>query len=213
MYTVPLPNDPDDPSGQSIQYSIAGGNGSSRFTIAPSGSRNITVALSAVFDFESSTLSRFQVIIRATDNGGLSGTFVLDVLVLDDNDLPVVTSPAEFITPENVPQTLVLYNLTFVDVDAVDSHSCSIIGCSRPRCVTSYRMSSTTCRVYAAATLNYEDGESYISLQGFTLTQIPMSHAYRVMTVAPSLYNLTLAVTDKSGVTVTFNVTVTVSCC
>jgi hypothetical protein len=160
VYTIPLPDDPEDPLSQGIQYSIVGGNGSALFTITPPGSRNVSVAPLATFDFESMSLSRFQVVIRATDSGGLFGSFLLDVVVLDDNDLPVVTSPAAFSTPENVAQSVALYNFTFVDVDASDSHVCSLSACSRPRCLTLYRINISTCRLFANGIINFEDRES-----------------------------------------------------
>lgn len=105
--------DPD--AGQSITFSIIGGNSSGAFAIN-SANGQITVADSSKLNFE--TTKSFTVTIQVTDNGvpALSVSAPVTVFVTNVNETPVIV-PATFTLTENSPKNTLVGNVTGLDPD------------------------------------------------------------------------------------------------
>jgi uncharacterized delta-60 repeat protein len=104
-----------DLPAQILTYSIAGGSDVARFSIDPSTG---ILAFIAPSDFESPADTgldnTYNVMVQASD-GTLSTTKDLTVTVTSVNDnIPVVTSPSGFSTPENI---LIVTTVTASDAD------------------------------------------------------------------------------------------------
>ena len=84
-------SDPD--AGQTLSYRITAGNAAGAFAI-DSGTGQITVANSAVLDYE--TTPTFALTVRVTDNGSpaLSGTATVTVNLGNVNEAPVNSVPS-----------------------------------------------------------------------------------------------------------------------
>jgi hypothetical protein len=86
-------------------------------------------------------------------------------------------------TLENVASTMSLYQLTYTDQDAVDTHTFRVVSCAHFQGTVLYSISQSG-SLTAAALINFED--------------------------KPSVYDIVLSVTDKSGIPINITVTVTV---
>ena len=115
--------DPD--TGQTHTYAITAGNTNGAFAInATSG--QITVANSAVLDFE--TNPSFALTVQVADNGtpSLNGSATITINLTNANDPPVVT-PATFSIAENSPNTTTVGTpIAYTDQDSTQNHSFSI---------------------------------------------------------------------------------------
>ncbi len=110
-------HDPD--AGQSLSYSIIGGNSSGAVAInATTGM--LSVADSSKLDYE--TTKSFTVTVKVTDSGvpALSVSAPVTVFVTNINEAPVVV-PATFTIPENSPKPMLVGNVTGLDQDAGQS--------------------------------------------------------------------------------------------
>lgn len=105
----------DEDFGQTLTYEIVGGNESGAFAIDPV-TGEITVADGTVLDFE--TINRFELTIRATDDGdpSLSTDIVVPIDILDVNEAPVLADRT-FSLNENSPVDTVVGQLMAVDPD------------------------------------------------------------------------------------------------
>jgi VCBS repeat-containing protein len=113
----------DADTGQTLTYAITAGNSGGAFAInAATG--EITVANSAVLDFETSP--SYSLTVQVTDNGApvLSDTAIITVNLSDVNEAPVFTSPATLTVPEN---TTAVLTVTTTDAEG-DTITYSITG-------------------------------------------------------------------------------------
>ncbi len=109
-----LASDPD--AGQTINYSILAGNTDNAFEI-DSLSGEITVADSAALDFE--TTPSYDLIVEVQDNGPmiLSSQAVVEILVLNINEPPVITDQT-YCTFEHQPVGTVVSTIQASDPDS-----------------------------------------------------------------------------------------------
>ncbi|MGE0642376.1 MAG: tandem-95 repeat protein [Nitrospira sp.] len=114
--------DPDP--GQTLTFSILGGNESGTFAIDSSSGR-VTVANSAGLDFE--TTAHFTLTVQALDNGvpALSASSTFDIQLLDVNEPPKITVPSTKAIPEN---TTTVATVTANDPDAGRTLSFNLSG-------------------------------------------------------------------------------------
>ncbi len=105
--------------GQSLNYTIIGGNGSGAFAIN-SANGKIHIADSSKLDYE--TTKSFVLTIQVTDNGlpNLSVSAPVTILVTNVNEPPVVV-PATFTLPENSVKTTLVGSVTGLDQDVGQS--------------------------------------------------------------------------------------------
>ncbi|MFN3440755.1 MAG: cadherin repeat domain-containing protein, partial [Acidovorax sp.] len=116
--------DPD--FGQTLTYSITGGDGASVFSIED-GTGQLRVA-QAVLDFE--TKSSYSVVVRATDNGQPTPLWTeaaVTVVILDVNEPPEMRS-GTLSVPENSPVGTAVGRLNATDPDFGQSLSFRILG-------------------------------------------------------------------------------------
>ena len=114
--------DPDP--GQALTFSILSGNDHGAFAIDGSSGR-ITVANSAVLDFEKT--AHFTLTVQALDNGvpALSASNTFDIQLVDVNEAPNLTAPA---TKKNLENTTTVATVTANDPDAGATLSFTLSG-------------------------------------------------------------------------------------
>lgn len=109
--------------GDTLSYSIIGGNTSGAFAI--NGSGQITVANSAALDFE--TRTSFTLTVQARDSSNATGTSTVFVNLTNVNEAPRVINQT-FSTAENRAFGTVVGTVAASDPDAGTSFTYSIIG-------------------------------------------------------------------------------------
>ncbi|KAA0147327.1 hypothetical protein FNF31_07613 [Cafeteria roenbergensis] len=86
-----LGSDVDAGQWGELAYAITGGSGSSVFGIEPSsGSLRVLNGTAGDLNFESLEKSKYQLVVRATDGGGLTARATVTVDVTDVNEAPVL---------------------------------------------------------------------------------------------------------------------------
>ncbi|MCB2182133.1 MAG: cadherin domain-containing protein [Desulfobulbaceae bacterium] len=101
----------DVDAGDSFTYSVVGGADQLNFAIGGALSDELLLD-DGVLDFE--TKPSYEVIVRATDGGGLTYDQPLTITVVDANDAPVITSSAVSSVEENTTAVLAV---TATDAD------------------------------------------------------------------------------------------------
>ena len=116
----------DQDAGQTLTYAITAGDPSGVFAINPS-TGAITVANSALLNFEATP--SFSLTVQVTDNAGapLSSSATVTVNVIDVNEAPVV-NPATFAVDENSANGTAVGTVTFADPDGGQTHTFAITG-------------------------------------------------------------------------------------
>ncbi len=105
----------DANQGQNLTFQIISGNAAGTFNCSPSGF--LTVNNAGLLDHE--LYSSFQLLIRVTDNGSpiLSADAVIDILVTDVNESPIITPGQFFNVNGNSGQGLVIGQVLAADPD------------------------------------------------------------------------------------------------
>ncbi|MBI1345433.1 hypothetical protein GC163_04010 [bacterium] len=114
----------DEDAGDSVTYSITGGNIGRVFAIN-STTGAITVANAAALDYE--TLSTYSLTVQVTDMGGLYRKAVMTINVLDISGKPNI-SPQMFTIPENRPNGSVVGTVVATPLDRSDTLTYSLTG-------------------------------------------------------------------------------------
>ena len=114
-------SDPD--AGDTISYTITGGNADGAFAIDANG--QITVADGSLLDHE--TAPSRTLTVTVTDSGGLTDTATVTVGVTDVNEAPTAAD-ASFTIAENAGTNAVVGSVTASDPDAGDTISYAITG-------------------------------------------------------------------------------------
>jgi hypothetical protein len=116
----------DEDAGQSLTYSILGGNGASLFSINPT-TGVIQVLNSNTLNYEAQ--SSYQLTVQVTDNGNpnLSDSATVTIKLNDINETPVLNNTA-FGVVENSANGTVVGTVTGTDVDAGHTLTYSIVG-------------------------------------------------------------------------------------
>ncbi|MBI1346250.1 hypothetical protein GC163_08160 [bacterium] len=115
-------SDPD--AGDTLTYSITGGNVSKAFNINPT-TGALFIRRAYALDFE--TLPVFYLTIQVKDLSGATRKAVMTINVTDANDAPIV-QPQTFSVNENSPNGTVVGTVTASDQDAGSSLAYSITG-------------------------------------------------------------------------------------
>ncbi|MBN1370659.1 MAG: cadherin domain-containing protein, partial [Anaerolineaceae bacterium] len=105
-----------DPDGDTLTYSITGGNGLGGFAINPNNGA-VTVANSAVLDRE--TTPSFTLTVTVTDNGTpeLSASATATITLTDVNEFNPVMNDEAWNLPENSPVDTVVGSMSATDGD------------------------------------------------------------------------------------------------
>ncbi|MBW2415979.1 MAG: cadherin domain-containing protein, partial [Deltaproteobacteria bacterium] len=136
----------DDDAGQTLSYDIVGGNTGNAFAI-DAGSGMITVADSAVLDFE--TNPSFDLVVEVRDDGvpSASSTSTVRVTLNDMNDAPVLAAASPALAPiseddtGNAGQTVAaIVGATISDDDASAIEGIAITGLSSGNGSWQYRL-------------------------------------------------------------------------
>ena len=90
----------DDEDGNSLTYGIAGGEDAGLFTIDPT-SGALSFANAPNFESPANGSGVYEVVVSATDSGGLSATQTIAVSVSDVPEPPTIDSPATASVAEN----------------------------------------------------------------------------------------------------------------
>ena len=114
-------SDPD--AGDTISYSITGGNADGAFAIDANG--QITVANGSLLDHETAPIRTLTVTV--TDAAGLTDTATITVGVTDVNEAPTAAD-ASFTIAENAGTNAVVGSVSASDPDAGDTISYAITG-------------------------------------------------------------------------------------
>jgi large repetitive protein len=148
--------DPDP--GQTLTFSLTGGNTGGAFAINAS-TGQLTVANSAALDFE--TTPTFSLTVQALDNGSppLAGTGTVTVNLTDVNEPPVVT-PATFTIPENSPNGTSVGTVTATDPDAGQTKTFSITAGNTGGAFT-INASTGQITVATSAAVNFETNPTF----------------------------------------------------
>jgi hypothetical protein len=126
-FAVDVDVDATDPNGDTVEFSITGGDDAALFTIDPD-----TGELSFISapDFENPADANgdnvYEVEVTATDPGGLTDVQPITVTVGDVNEAPDVTGPADVPVDENVTGVIADFDAT--DPDAGDTVTFSLAG-------------------------------------------------------------------------------------
>lgn len=115
----------DVDAGQSLTYSITGGNTGGAFAINPA-TGAITVVAPAALNFE--VITSVSLVVTVTDNGNpaLSATAVATINLTNVNEAPVVTA-ATFSLAENSPNGTAVGTVSASDPDAGQTRTFSIV--------------------------------------------------------------------------------------
>lgn len=107
----------DPNSGQVLTYSIISGNTNSAFSINSS-SGVITVANSAVLNYE--VISLFSLIVKVQDNGpgNLSSQAIVNISIVNINEAPVIVPNQSFTIAENSANSTIVGTVQANDPDA-----------------------------------------------------------------------------------------------
>jgi VCBS repeat-containing protein len=142
--------DPD--AGQTISWSVLGGDGQAAFDVAADG--RITVKPNANLDFESQ--ATYMLEVQATDDGNpnLADTRSVTITVSDLNDSPIFL-PQSLAVDENSPADTVVGTVSGSDQDAGQSLTYAITGGDL---ASNFEINPATgeIKVAAAATLDFE---------------------------------------------------------
>ncbi|MCA8986603.1 MAG: cadherin domain-containing protein, partial [Planctomycetaceae bacterium] len=113
-------------AGQSVTFSIVGGNLTGAFAINPT-TGQLTVNDQTLLDFDDNPT--FTLRVRATDNGVPPLSHTNDIVVnLSNRDNAPIIFDNTFVIPEFSPNLTVVGNLVAVDVDDEDTLTYQIIG-------------------------------------------------------------------------------------
>jgi hypothetical protein len=145
--------DPD--AGQSLTYSIVGGNTNSRFTIVPSTGQ---IFLSASLSYETTPVYNLQV--RVTDNGNpaLFTTVTVVANIIDVNEAPVVAG-GTYSAPENSAIGRPTGGATGVDFDIGQTLTYEIIAGNTG---TAFAINPNTGAISVAGPLDFETKSQYV---------------------------------------------------
>ncbi len=148
----------DDDAGQSLTYSITGGNTGTAFAINSS-TGQITVANSSVLNFE--TNPTFNLTVQVTDSGAPSqfDTATVTINITDVNEAPSLALGASIAFVDENSSTaggLVLTSVTVID-DALGSETVSLSGTD----AAAFEVVGGNLRVKAGTVLNFEAKDNY----------------------------------------------------
>jgi VCBS repeat-containing protein len=171
--------DPD--AGDTLTYSITGGNTGNAFTInAATGA--ITVSNPSVLDFE--TTPSYTLTVTVTDAGGLTDTATVNITILDAPDAPVFNPDTYNVdVPENAAGGAAVVTVTATDPDIGDTLTYSITAGNTGNAFT-INPSTGAITVTDPSVLDFETTPSY---------------------------TLTVTVTDSDGATDTATVNITIT--
>ncbi|MBI4659046.1 MAG: cadherin domain-containing protein [Verrucomicrobia bacterium] len=114
--------DPDTTTPNSTRtFAIVSGNEDNKFALSSAGA----LTLSAALDFE--TRPSYELNVSVTDGGGLSMVAPVGILVIDNNEAPII-SPRTFTVDENAPGGTFVGHVEAVDPDAGHRTNFSITG-------------------------------------------------------------------------------------
>ncbi|HWS71777.1 MAG TPA: Ig-like domain-containing protein, partial [Thermoanaerobaculia bacterium] len=116
----------DVDAGQTLGYAITSGNAAGVFAI--SGTTGlITVASSALLDFESTAAYTLGVTVTDSAALPLSATATISITVNNGNDPPTDLALAGNTVAENLPAATAVGTLTTTDQDAADPHTYTLV--------------------------------------------------------------------------------------
>jgi hypothetical protein len=149
-------SDPD--AGQSLTYSITGGNTGNAFAIN-AGTGVITVSNSAALNFEATP--SFALTVRATDNGtpALSDTGTVTINLTNVNESPTDIVLSSNSVAENQPAGTTVGSFTTTDPDAGNTFTYSLVGGTGSTDNGSFTISGNSLKT--AAVFDYEAKNSY----------------------------------------------------
>jgi ELWxxDGT repeat protein len=146
--------DPD--AGNTFSYSLVSGTGSTdngSFTIDGG-----TLKTNAVFDFE--TKSSYSILVRTTDQGGLSFEKQFTITVLDGNDVPTGVSlsnvVSELLASANTTSAIRLADVVVTD-DGLGTNTFSLSGAD----ASVFEVVAGQLRLKAGTVLNYATQKTY----------------------------------------------------
>lgn len=140
--------DPD--ASESFTWEITGGSGAGLFQIGSDG--KVTVAAGASLNFEQTNL--YDLTVRVADSGGLSDSRAYQVSIVNVNDAPTLTAPAQFALDEDAVGGDVLGSVTAADEDAGQLRTFSLTGSAAGKFVINATSGEIT--VAQGATFDFE---------------------------------------------------------
>ncbi len=182
-------------AGDTLTYSILGGNTNNAFTVNAS-TGQITVANSAAIDYE--TTAAFHLTIQVRDSDGLTDTATATVSLMNVNEAPAVDN-ATFVLPENSSNGAVVGTVTATDPDAGDTLTYTI---TRGNTGNAFAINASTGQIMAsnAAALDFETTPTFSltvqvedagSLTDFATVTIDLTNLNEAPTVSAALFSLT----------------------
>ncbi len=160
----------DVDAGQTLTYTLTGGDPSSTFRL-DSSTAQLSVLLSSLLDFEAR--SRYTITVTATDNGlgALQGVGATVISVLDINETPLVVPQTVFIE-ENSAAGAVTSQILSSDSDRFDTAAFNVTGgtgismfaARRNGTVLSEQSFSTVLILRSGVSLNFEAMRSSLAV-------------------------------------------------
>lgn len=153
-----LASDPN--AGQSIAFTIVGGNTNNAFSLNAS-SGIITVANSQALNFESSPV--FSLTVRATDNGAgnLYAQATIAINLLNVNENPGIANQSYSVV-QNAANGTIVANITATDPDLGQTLSYSITGGNTN---SAFAINSSTGRITVANSGSVIQGNFYLTVR------------------------------------------------
>lgn len=142
-------NDPDP--GQTLTYSITGGNGAGIFAI--DANTGVLTVVSPTLNFEA--MSQFSLTVQVKDNGApmQMASAAITINILDLNEAPTILPPTSFTISENRPAGYVVGQLNAQDQDQGQTLTWAITG-GNPNNI--FALSSSGLLTIASPTLSFE---------------------------------------------------------
>ncbi|KAF5307334.1 hypothetical protein FQR65_LT07051 [Abscondita terminalis] len=142
-----------DPENDPITYSIVSGNDLRQFAIgATSG------ILTVIRKLDREDLTRYQLVVKAEDNGKLSSTVIVNIKVTDVNDKnpEFIGDPYNFSVKEGISKT----TIGFVHATDADEGVNAIVSYSLPSNLP-FHVDSETGEISTTQALDYEEHQNY----------------------------------------------------
>ncbi|MDQ3290955.1 MAG: discoidin domain-containing protein, partial [Bacteroidota bacterium] len=162
-----------DESPSTLVYSIAGGADAGKFTINPT---TKVLSFNSAPNFEApgsaATSNAYTVIVRVTDNGGLTDDQTVTVTVTNVNEAPVASNITTSPQVGNTALQKAIANLVATDpdggADAIGSFRITSLPTSGTLYINNVAVTSNNLTDFYPATNNQLTGLSYTPASGFT---------------------------------------------
>lgn len=189
-------NATDQDIGQTLTYSITGGNTNNAFAI-DAATGQIRVLTSAAVDFETTPV--FNLLVTVTDNGNpqQAKTATVTINLIDKNENVPVINPQSFSVTENSPVNTVVGTVVATDADPGQTLTYSIVSGNTNN---AFKINAATGQILVnnPAAINFETIKSFPLIVKVTDNGSPVFSAQNTVTINVLNLNETPIVNDQT---------------